>query len=149
MAYLVSKLIAGHTQDNKPLVCVATVELVHLSVVPGCCSSERRHIFNQHHFPFQRRETERFSRQQLGRQVVELLHPPSHCFAGRNVEPERNKQPLCYIRFNDVANKPKVSHACVINGAGLRYNGGTFPRCDFFNSGSADMKWESSSKNAT
>lgn len=52
MAYLVSKLIAGHTQDNEPLVCVATVELVHLSVVPGCCSSERRHIFNQHHFPF-------------------------------------------------------------------------------------------------
>lgn len=52
MAYLVSKLIAGHTQDNEPLVCVATVELVHLSIVPGCCSSERRHIFNQHHFPF-------------------------------------------------------------------------------------------------
>lgn len=52
MAYLVSKLIAGHTQDNETLVCVATVQLVHLSVVPGCCSSERRHIFNQHHFPF-------------------------------------------------------------------------------------------------
>lgn len=40
MAYLVSELIAGNTQDNKPLVCIATVELVHLSVVPGCCSSE-------------------------------------------------------------------------------------------------------------
>lgn len=122
MAYLVSELIAGHTQDNKPLVCVETVELVHLSIVPGGCSSERRHIFNQHHFPFQRGETERFSRQQLGRQVIELLHSASHGFFGRNVGPVRNKHSkfLSVKLFNDVVDKSNISQACVTDGAGLR-----------------------------
>lgn len=78
MAYLMPKLIAGHTQDNKSLVGVPTVELVHLSVVPGRCSSERRHIFNQDHFPLQRGETELLTRQQLGRQVVEPLYSTCH-----------------------------------------------------------------------
>lgn len=98
MAYLMSELIAGHTQDNKPLVCVATVELVHLSVVPGCCSSERRHIFNQHHFPSQRGETQRLSRQKLCRQVVEFLHPGSHSSCGRTVGPTRSEHFLSFIR---------------------------------------------------
>ncbi len=78
MAYLMSELIAGHTQNNESLGGVPTVKLAHLSVVPGCCSSKRRHILNEHNFPLQRRETEAFSRQQLGCQVVKPSHIPSH-----------------------------------------------------------------------
>lgn len=45
-----SKLIAGYTQNNETFGGVARMKLVHLSVVPGCCSSERRHIFNKYNF---------------------------------------------------------------------------------------------------
>lgn len=77
-AYLMSKLIAGHTQNDESLGGVTAVKLVHLSVVPGRCSSKRRHILNEDNFPLQRRETEAFSRQQLGCQVVKPFHIPSH-----------------------------------------------------------------------
>lgn len=73
-----SKLIAGDTQDNEALGGVAAVELVHLSVIPGGRSSEGRHILNEHHLPSQRREAQGFPRQQLGCQLVELLHITSH-----------------------------------------------------------------------
>lgn len=73
-----SKLIAGDTQDNEALGGVAAVELVHLSVIPGCCSSEWRHILNENHFPSQRREAQNFTRQQFGCQLVELSHTTSH-----------------------------------------------------------------------
>lgn len=45
-----SKLIAGYTQDYEAPGGVAAVELVHLSVVPGGCSSEWRHILNKNDF---------------------------------------------------------------------------------------------------
>lgn len=77
-AHLVSKLIAGYTQDNEALGGVAAVELVHLSIVPGCCSSEGCHIFNKNHFPSQRREAQDFTRQQFGCQLVEPFHITSH-----------------------------------------------------------------------
>lgn len=73
-----SKLIAGHTQDNESLGREARVKFVHLSVVPDCCSSERRHILNENNFPLQRGETEAFTREQLCCQVIELLNIPSH-----------------------------------------------------------------------
>lgn len=76
--HLMSKLIAGYTQDNEALGGVAAVELVHLSVVPGCCSSEGRHILNKNHFSSQRREAQNFTRQQFGCQLVELFHTASH-----------------------------------------------------------------------
>lgn len=77
-AYLVSKLIAGHTQNNESLGGVPTVELVHLSVVPDCWPSERRDILNENDFALQCRETEHFSRQQLSCQVVKPFHIPCH-----------------------------------------------------------------------
>lgn len=49
-----SELVAGSAQDHEPLISVAAVELVHLGVIPDCCASKRRHIFNKHHFTFER-----------------------------------------------------------------------------------------------
>lgn len=79
------KLITGHTQNNEPLGGVTIVKLVHLSVVPGCCSSKRRHIFNEHNFPLQCGETERLSGQQLSCQVVKPSDIPGHCELQMNV----------------------------------------------------------------
>lgn len=79
--YLMSKLIAGHTQDNESLGGEARVKLVHLRVVPDCCSSEGRYILNENNFPLQCGETEGFTGQQLCCQVVEPLNIPSHFFA--------------------------------------------------------------------
>lgn len=73
-----SKLIAGYTQDNEALGGVAAVELVHLSVVPGCCTSEGRHILNKNHFSSHRREAQDTTRQQFGCQLVEPFHISSH-----------------------------------------------------------------------
>lgn len=73
-----SKLVAGYAQDNEALDGIAALELVHLSVVPGCCSSEGRHILNKNHFSFQRREVQHFTRQQFGCQLVEPFHITSH-----------------------------------------------------------------------
>jgi len=49
---LVTELIAGKTQNSEPLLTVLIHKLVHLGVIPDSCTSERGHIFNQHHFPF-------------------------------------------------------------------------------------------------
>lgn len=73
-----SKLIAGCTQDNEALGGVAAVELVHLSVVPGGCSSQGRHILNKNHLSSQRREAQDFTRQQFGCQIVKPFHTASH-----------------------------------------------------------------------
>lgn len=67
-----SKLVAGHPQDNEPLVSVALMEVVHLGVIPGCRASERRHVLYQHHFVLQGREAEGLSCQEFGREVVEV-----------------------------------------------------------------------------
>lgn len=56
-----AKLVAGHTQNDESLVGIASVELVHLSVVPVCGPSERRDVLNEHHFPPQGGETEHLS----------------------------------------------------------------------------------------
>lgn len=56
-----AKLVAGHPQDNEPLAGVALVELVHLGVIPGGRTSERRDILNKYNFAFQAREIKRFS----------------------------------------------------------------------------------------
>ena len=60
-----AKLIAGHTQNDESLVGIASVELVHLSVVPVCCSSEWRDVLNEHHFAPQGGEAEHLSGEQL------------------------------------------------------------------------------------
>lgn len=119
------KLIAGHTQDNKPFVGVATVELVHLSVVPGRCSSERRHIFNQDHFPLECGEAERLTGQQLGRQVVEPLDFACHVLfrdgmIRRALEKKRQFRLSLFRRSN--VNKSNAGPATSSMGAGLRRN---------------------------
>lgn len=47
-----AELVAGYSQDNEPLVGVPLVELVHLGVIPGGRTSERRYILNEHNFAF-------------------------------------------------------------------------------------------------
>lgn len=78
MAYLMSKLIAGYTQNNESLGGVARVKLVHLSIIPDCCSSKRRHILNENNFAPQRRNTAGFTRQQFNCHVVKPFHISSH-----------------------------------------------------------------------
>lgn len=92
--YLMSKLITGHTQNNKSLFRVPPVELVHLSVVPGCCSSKRRHILNENNFVLQGRKTKAFSRQHLSCQVVKPFHIAchSHKFSGWITKSSRFKE---------------------------------------------------------
>lgn len=68
------KLIAGGPQDNEAPGGVPGVELVHLGVIPGGCSSERRHVLNEHNFSPQRGETQASSGQQLRWDLVEPLH---------------------------------------------------------------------------
>lgn len=67
-----AELVAGHSQDNEPLAGVALVELVHLGVIPGGRTSERRDVLNEDHLAPQRGEAERFSRQQVCSEVVEI-----------------------------------------------------------------------------
>ncbi len=57
-----AELVAGHSQDNEPLAGVPRVELVHLGVIPGGRTSERRDILNEDYFAFQGGEIKRFSR---------------------------------------------------------------------------------------
>lgn len=71
-AYLMAELVAGHSQDNEPLASVALVELVHLGVIPGGRTSERRDVLNEDHLAPQAGEIERFSRQQVCWEVVEI-----------------------------------------------------------------------------
>lgn len=67
-----AELVAGHSQDNEPLAGVTLVELVHLGVIPGGRTSERRDILNEDNFALQGGEIKRFSRQQFGREAVEF-----------------------------------------------------------------------------
>lgn len=64
-AHLMAELVAGHSQDNEPLVGVALVELVHLGVIPGGRTSERRDVLNEDHLAPQGGEIEPFSRQRV------------------------------------------------------------------------------------
>lgn len=57
-----AELIAGHSQNHEPLAGVPLVELVHLGVIPGGRTSERRHIHNEDNFALQCGEIKRFSR---------------------------------------------------------------------------------------
>lgn len=67
-----AELVAGHSQDNEPLAGVSLVELVHLGVIPGGRTSERRDVLDKDHLPSQGGEFERFSRQQVCRELVEV-----------------------------------------------------------------------------
>lgn len=49
-SYLKAKLIAGDSQNHKPLLWEAIMELVHLGVIPGGRSSERCDILDEDHF---------------------------------------------------------------------------------------------------
>lgn len=51
--HLMAELVAGHSQDNEPLPGVALVELVHLGVIPGGRTSERRDVLNEDDFALQ------------------------------------------------------------------------------------------------
>lgn len=57
-----AELVAGHSQDHKPLAGVPLVELIHLGVIPGGRTSERRHIFDKDNFASQGREIKHFPR---------------------------------------------------------------------------------------
>lgn len=67
-----AELVAGNSQDNKTLAGVPVMELVHLGVIPGGRTSERRDILNEHHFALQRGELKGFPRQQIGCDVVKF-----------------------------------------------------------------------------
>lgn len=67
-----AELVAGHSQDNEPLGGIALVELVHLGVIPGGRTSERRDVLNEDDFALQGGEVKGFPRQQVGREVVEF-----------------------------------------------------------------------------
>lgn len=47
------ELVAGYSQDHKPLAGVALVELVHLGVIPGGRTSEGRDILDEDDFALQ------------------------------------------------------------------------------------------------
>lgn len=57
-----AELVAGNSQDNETLTGVPLMELVHLGVIPGGCTSERRDILNEHHFALQGGEIKGFPR---------------------------------------------------------------------------------------
>ncbi len=48
-SYLKAELIAGNSQNHKPFIREAFVELVHLGVIPGGRSSKRSDILDQDH----------------------------------------------------------------------------------------------------
>lgn len=73
-----AELVAGHPQDNEPLAGIALVELVHLGVIPGGRTSERRDVLNEDDFALQGGEVKGFPRQQVGLEVVEFR---GHCGA--------------------------------------------------------------------
>lgn len=45
-----AELVAGYSQDHKPLAGVPLVELVHLGVIPDGRTSERSYILNEDDF---------------------------------------------------------------------------------------------------
>lgn len=60
------KLIAGYPQNHQPLAAVQVVELVHLGVIPGRRTSERRNILDENNFALKRGELIRFSGDTFG-----------------------------------------------------------------------------------
>lgn len=56
------ELVTGYSQNHKPLAGIALVELVHLGVIPGGCTSERRDILDEDNFALQGLEIKCFSR---------------------------------------------------------------------------------------
>lgn len=56
-----SELIAGHSQNHKPLAGVPIMELVHLGVIPGGRTSEGSDVLDKHHLALERGEIEQFS----------------------------------------------------------------------------------------
>lgn len=114
MTCLMSKLIAGYTQNNESLVGVAGVQLVHLSIIPGCCSSERRHILHENHFALQCGETEGFSRQQFSRQLVKPSHVSGHS------PPRRLRQKVHF--YSQKGQRKQVFKWGRRRGAGLKGN---------------------------
>lgn len=68
-----AELVAGQPQDNEPLAGVAVVELVHLGVIPGGRTSERRDVLDEDHLPSQGGEIQLFSRQQVNGELVEVV----------------------------------------------------------------------------
>lgn len=61
-----AELVAGHSQDHEPLAGVPLVELVHLSVIPGGRTSERRDILDEDNFALQGGKIKRFPREEFG-----------------------------------------------------------------------------------
>lgn len=57
-----AELVAGNSQDNETLTGVPLMELVHLGVIPGGRTSERRDILNEHHLALQGGEIKGFPR---------------------------------------------------------------------------------------
>lgn len=74
--YLMAELVAGHSQDHKPLAGILLVELVHLGVIPGGRTSERCYILNEDNFALKARKIKRFSIQLFGWQLVKLRSHP-------------------------------------------------------------------------
>lgn len=60
--HLMAELVAGNSQDDETLTGVPFVELVHLGVIPGGRTSERRHILNEDHLSLERGEIKGFAR---------------------------------------------------------------------------------------
>lgn len=71
-----TELVAGYSQDHKPLAGITLMELVHLGVIPGSRTSERRYILNEDNFALQGGEIKCFSCKEFGREVVKF---PRHC----------------------------------------------------------------------
>lgn len=57
-----AELVAGNSQNNEPFASIPLVELVHLGVIPGGRTSERRDVLNEDNFALQGRKIKRFSR---------------------------------------------------------------------------------------
>lgn len=60
--HLMAELVAGNSQDNETLTGVPFVELVHLGVIPGGRTSERRDILNEDHLSLEGGEIKGFAR---------------------------------------------------------------------------------------
>lgn len=60
--HLMAELVAGNSQDNETPIGVPFVELVHLGVIPGGRTSERRDILNEDHLSLEGGEIKGFAR---------------------------------------------------------------------------------------
>ena len=60
--------------------------ILYLGIIPDSCSSKRRHIFNQHHFPFVLWEADLFSFEVYSFEIIKwLAHFPRIPVAQREV----------------------------------------------------------------